>query len=170
MDGNEQPGDYCSPPGNDMPATTRFVKRKGPARFVTSVTAHQAAVTTRGVTTGAVADAVVAEIAAAAFAAPAIVVADVAAAVVALGTLPLVERYVRAARVVMLQDTANETEGVRQPALLQRPADRHRGIAGAKGAVLDVRVSDALVGGGRMGIESDDVEAGNVGLCSSRSQ
>src|SRR3989442_432512 len=91
-------------------------------------------------------DAIVAILVVTARAVVPVVAADGPAAVVAGGAVPTVQRDVRAAWVVLLQDAADQTKGIGQPALRQSFLQRDRGVPGAKFFFFDMRMCDGFVG------------------------
>ena len=76
--------------------------------------------------------------------------------ITATGTLPVVERDIRTARVIGLQNLANEHEEVVNAALLKCPANSQATFSFAEQVVLHMRVRHAAVGFCWAGIQSDN--------------
>ena len=109
-------------------------------------------------------DALLAVVVAAAIAIRKVVWRSAITAVVAILAMPCIQGHMRTARVVVRQHAAHETKGIGKSALLQRVLNGQLGIARAELTVADMRMGHRLVGGGRVGLQSDDLKALALGL------
>jgi len=87
---------------------------------------------------------------------PPLVITDRGSAVGALHTVPIGKRHIGAVRVVGSQQIRDNYKEVEQPTLLQGMANRLATFTLADGFAIDVRMSHAVVGCGRVGIDRDN--------------
>ena len=112
------------------------------ARRARTQTSRTAAVSAGSAAT----DAIVAILVVTARAVVLVVAADGPAAVVAGGAVPAFQRDVWAAWVVLLQNAADQTKTIRQPALRQSFLHRDCGISGTEFFFFDMRMRHRFVG------------------------
>jgi len=88
-----------------------------------------------------------------------LVILHAIATVLAVSAIPTIERNVGAVITIGLQHLPHEQEEVQNPSLLQSLTDGRMPISFAEPLGLDMRMRDAGVGRGRVGIQSDDLVA-----------
>ena len=86
---------------------------------------------------------------------PPFVITDRGSAVGALHTVPIGKRHIGAVRVVGSQQIRDNYKEVEQPTLLQGMANRLATFTLADGFAIDVRMSDAVVRCGWIGVDRD---------------
>ena len=84
-----------------------------------------------------------------------IILADQLAAVGAPHTVPTLQTDVGTARVVRLEDLANEDEEIEHSSLSQGPANCRAALTFAELARLNVRMDDVGIGRCRVGVQGD---------------
>ena len=136
--------------------TTRALLHAATAMlFIAAFAVRHALVAEDAVAAGAVVVTFAAHRRLALFARPPFVVADRAAAVGTFHAVPVGQRNEGAARVVRAQQVGDDQEEIKQAALLQRFADRLMPVALTNRFVLYVRMRDAFVRRGGIGIDGD---------------
>ena len=123
--------------------------------FVAACAARHTRAAKEAVAAGATDVAVAADVRAAPLAGPPFNVTDGRTAVGAFDSVPVRERHVGAIGVVGAQQVGDDREEVEQTPLLQRLTDRLATVAFANGFVLDVWMSDDLIGRSRIGFQRD---------------